>query len=81
MVVIQAAARATRVEYSPLPLSPIGSLVFGAPPARTSVVECLYYPMKLSKSGLLTSMRFSFAFFQDFECNPDITPIVRSVPK
>src|SRR6266542_3668029 len=34
-----ARARATRVEYSPLPLPSNGSLVVGAPPARSSVVE------------------------------------------
>jgi len=49
--IIQVAARATRVEYSPLPLPAIGSLVFGAPPARTSVVEHSHYPTKLFKTG------------------------------
>src|SRR5207247_3173764 len=50
--IIQVAARATRVEYSPLPLPAIGFWVFGAPPASTSVVERSYYLMKLSLTGL-----------------------------
>src|SRR5438128_8024079 len=49
--IIQVAARATRVEYSPLPLPAIGFWLFGAPPASTSVVERSYSLMKLSLTG------------------------------
>jgi len=49
--IIQVATRATRVEYSPLPLPAIGLWVFGAPPVSTSVAERFYYPMKLLLPG------------------------------
>jgi hypothetical protein len=34
---------------------------------------------QLSKSGVYTSVRFSFAFFADDECNGDVTPTKLSV--
>lgn len=49
----------------------LSKLAGGRPPSET---QYCVYGRQLTKPGLSTSVRFSFAFLRDDECNGDVTP-------